>query len=322
MNVSLRQLKAFLGVVESGNFTKAAQRLHLSQAALSAAIRELESQLRARLFERTTRAVTLTQAGSAFVPTAHMIVSALETAALRVKELERKDVSEISVGFTPLMAAHVLPEALERFAAVAPSIHVDVVDGSPSEIQQLVESGSIDVGFGAFFAKASGLRQQAISASQLVVVFAAGRAAVPERFHWSDFRDEMLIALSQESPIQQLTEAALLHEQVTPVHRFTVNHLETAIALAEKGHGVAVIPSFAAAACRRFALQVRPIDPEVAFAFVQISRSGRPVPPAIDTFTKIFVDVASSFAPDASAHTGQSRAGRTRPRHSPKPIGT
>lgn len=322
MNVSLRQLKAFLGVAESGNFTKAAQRQHLSQAALSAAMRELESQLRARLFDRTTRAVKLTPAGSAFVPTAQMIVAALEGAALQMKELERKDASEISLGFTPLMAAHVLPEALERFAAVAPSIRVDVVDGSPSEILQLVESGSIDAGFGAFFAKASGLRQQAVSASQLVVVFAAGRAAVPARFHWSDFRDETLIALAEESPIQQLTEAALLREQITPARRFTVNYLETTIALAEKGHGVAVIPSFAAAACRRFAVQVRPIAPEVAFAFVQISRSGRPLAPVIDTFTQIFVEVASSYAPAASAHAGQSRAGRTRPRHSPKPIGT
>jgi DNA-binding transcriptional LysR family regulator len=302
MNVSLRQLKAFLGVAESGNFTKTAQRLHLSQAALSATIRELESQLRSRLFDRTTRAVELTEAGRAFWPTATLIVQEMESAAVRVKELERKDVSEISLGFTPLMASHVLPEVLERFAALAPAVAVDVVDASPLEIQQLVESGAIDAAYGAFFAKASGLRQQPILPSRLMVACALSRDPLPEHFGWHDLADEALISLQPDSPVQQLVDAALLSAQLTPRRRFTVNQLETAIALAEKDFGVAVIPSFAAAACRRYAVRVRPIVPSVAFEFSQISRAGRTVSPAIEGFARLFAEVTERFASGLAAH--------------------
>lgn len=302
MNVSLRQLKAFLAVADSGNFTKASQRLHLSQAALSAAIRELESQLRSRLFDRTTRAVELTEAGRGFLSTATLVVREIEAAALRVKELERQDVSEISLGFTPLMAAHVLPEVLERFAAAAPQVVVDVVDGSPLEIQQLVESGAIDAAYGAFFVKASGLRQQPILPSQLLVACSLARDPLPEQFHWGDLAGEALIALQADSPVQQLVDAALLREQLSPRQRFTVNQLETAIALAEKDFGVAVIPSFAAAACRRYAVRVRPIAPAVAFDYAQISRAGRPVSPAIEAFAKLFAEVTQRFASGLAAH--------------------
>ena len=74
MNLSLRQLKVFLGVAQAASFTKTAQRLHLSQAALSDNIRELETQLHFRLLDRTTRSVAQTEAGSMFLPTAAHIV--------------------------------------------------------------------------------------------------------------------------------------------------------------------------------------------------------------------------------------------------------
>jgi DNA-binding transcriptional LysR family regulator len=295
MNVSLRQLKAFLGVAESGNFTKTAQRLHLSQAALSATIRELESQLRSRLFDRTTRAVELTEAGRAFLPTAALIVREMEAGTLRVRELERKDVSRISVGFTPLMASQVLPEVIERFAVVAPTVSVDVVDAPPPDIQQLVEAGSVDAGYGAFFSKASGLRQQAILPSRLLVACALARP-LPEPLSWKDLGAHALIALQPWSPIEQLADERLRDEQVEPVRLWRVNHLETAIALAEKDFGVTVIPSFAAAACRRYAVRLQPILPAVEFDFCQITRAGRETPPAIDAFAKVFAEVAESFA--------------------------
>ena len=78
MNLSLKQLKVFLGVANASSFTKTAQSMHLSQAALSAIIRELETQLNCRLFERTTRTVALTEAGRLFYPTAMKIVETLE----------------------------------------------------------------------------------------------------------------------------------------------------------------------------------------------------------------------------------------------------
>jgi DNA-binding transcriptional LysR family regulator len=301
MNVSLRQLKAFLGVAESGNFTKTSQRLHLSQAALSATIRELESQLRTRLFDRTTRAVELTEAGRAFLPTAALIVREMETAAVEVTALGRKQMTEIRLGFTPLMAAHVVPEVLERFATASPSVLVEVVDSGPVELQQLVEDGHIDAAFGAFFAKVSGLRQHPILPSQLLVACSL-QEEPPEPFTWRCLTERPLIVLQADSPVQRLAEAQMQREQVSPTRRFTVNQLETAVALAEKGFGFAIIPSFAVAVCRRYAVRVRPLVPAVAFEFSQITRAGCEVSPATASFAMTFAEVMQTFATGWPAH--------------------
>ena len=90
MNLSLKQLKVFLGVANASSFTKTAQSLHLSQAALSAIIRELETQLDCRLFERTTRTVALTETGHLFYPTAMKIVDTLEKSVVELNELGRQ----------------------------------------------------------------------------------------------------------------------------------------------------------------------------------------------------------------------------------------
>jgi len=297
MNVSLRQLKAFLGVAESGNFTKTSQRLHMSQAALSATVRELESQLGSRLFDRTTRNVVLTEAGRALLPAAARIVADIESVSQQMNELGRKDVSEIKVGVTPLMAAHALPEALERFLAASPSVSVKVVDSSPADIQQQVESGQLDAGYGAFFAAASGLTLTPVLKWRLLAASATDHPGLRVPLGWSDLSEHRLIAVNEASPVQQLVDSHLRREGITPLDRWTVNQLETAIALAEKGFGLAVIPSFAAAACRRYAVRLRPIGDAQHYEFSQITRAGRALPPSIDAFAEAFtavIDVAST----------------------------
>jgi DNA-binding transcriptional LysR family regulator len=294
MNVTLRQLKAFLGVAESSNFTKTSQRLHMSQAALSATVRELESQLDCRLFDRTTRNVRLTPAGLAFLPTATLIVREMEEAATRVQELGRKDVSQLKLGFTPLMAAHVLPEALERFLAASPQVLVEVVDAGPVELQRAVEAGQLDAAYGAFFSKASGLRHEPVLRWKLLVAAAARLTELPVPFRWKDLERHRLIALHEMSPVQQLTDSYLQREQVTPAGRWTVNQLETAIAMAEKGFGLAVIPSFAAGACRRYDVGLRPVSPAADCEFSQITRAGRAAPATLAAFTAIFAAVVEA----------------------------
>jgi DNA-binding transcriptional LysR family regulator len=291
MNVSLRQLRAFIGVAESSNFTKTSQRLHMSQAALSATVRELESQLGCRLFDRTTRTVQLTAAGLAFLPTATLVVDELESAAARVQEVGRQDVAQVKLGFTPLMAAHVLPEAMERFHAAMPGVAVEVMDAGPIELQRAVESGRIDAAYGAFFSRASGLHHKPVLSWRLLVASSARETGLPVPFRWQDLARHRLIVLSDTSPVQQLVDEHLLKEGVAPAERWAVNQLETQIAMAEKGFGLAVIPSFAAGACRRYDVRLRPVSPAGEFEFSQIVRAGRAEPPPLARFVAVLTDV-------------------------------
>ncbi|MDX3905225.1 MAG: LysR family transcriptional regulator [Pigmentiphaga sp.] len=294
MNISLRQLRAFLGVAASGNFTRTAQRLHLSQAGLSATIRELESQLNTRLFERTTRAVVLTEAGKAFLPSAELVERELTAAAARLKEMGRQEGTALRLAFTPLMAANVVPETLKRFHAECPGVDVEIIAGSPLEIQQLAETGEIDAAFGAFFTKVSGLVRKPLASSGLLAVYAPSRfSPVPsapgeDDTTWEILRGQPYVALTGDSPIQQLAEEALFKYQVDIGARMAVQHLDTALGMAEQGFGIAIVPAFSQSACARYAVELRRISPAVKFDFSYVMRTGAPVPQTLARFAAIF----------------------------------
>jgi DNA-binding transcriptional LysR family regulator len=303
MNISLRQLRAFLGVAHSGSFTKTAQSLHLSQAALSAAIRGLETQLNIRLFERTTRAVVLTDAGREFLPTATLVENELNAAAVSLRSRERQEISTLRIGITPLIAAAIVPELLLRFAQSHPHIKVETLDDTPSDLQHEVESGALDAAFGAFFTKLSGLRHRTVLSSHLVAVYAPDQEGAPcgtrkasAQMQWEALDERTLICLHQESPIQQLVEEALHQHKLKATRRITVKHLETAVAMAEKNFGMAIIPSFAQSACARYAVECTALTPLVSFDFYCITRTGAVVPPALEDFCTLFEKLVSEKA--------------------------
>src|ERR1700754_4429740 len=110
MNLSLKQLKVFLGVANASSFTKTAQSMHLSQAALSAIIPELETQLQCRLHARTTRPVALTEAAGASYPPAPKLLETLENSVIELNELGPQKQESLLLGCTPIIAASLMPQ--------------------------------------------------------------------------------------------------------------------------------------------------------------------------------------------------------------------
>lgn len=293
MNLSLKQLKVFLGVASASSFTRTAQSMHLSQAALSAIIRELETQLGCRLLDRTTRAVSLTEAGRMFLPTAMKIVEMLEKSALDLNEYARHERSSLLIGCTPLIAASMMPAVLSRFAALQPSSEVVIVDATPSELQRMVEEGDLDAAFGAFFSKLSGIDQYPIFPTHLLAVSALDQAAFGGAYRqagagWRALDGVPLICLPKDNPLQRLIEATLSREEVNPGKRIVVGHLSTAIAMAQGGLGVAIMPSFCEHACRPYRVRLDALEPRVEFSFYRITRAGRGELALLDQFTDVF----------------------------------
>lgn len=297
MNLSLKQLKVFLGVANTSSFTKTAQAMHLSQAALSATIRELESQLNCRLFERTTRTVILTEAGHRFYPTANSAVQMLEKAAIELLELGRQKQASLFLGCTPMIAAGLMPQVLAQFARLYPASRVELVDSTPSELLKMVEEGDLDAAFGVFFSQLSGIDRVPIFPTRLVAVMSADDppgtlTSTQASISWRALEGLPLIALPKDSPLQRLVEVTLSKEEITMERRAVVGHMQTAIAMADGGMGIAIVPSFCEQLCRHFSVCVLPIVPEVEFSFYRITRSGRESLALLDEFTKIFVRAA------------------------------
>src|SRR5690606_736055 len=120
INLTFRQLKAFLLVARLGNFTRAAEQMYVTQAGLSIMMRELESQLDVRLFDRTTRFVTLTAAGEQFLPVAKRVIDELEESAAQLGALSAQTRRTLRIGVTPLASHNILPQPCQEVAQLPP----------------------------------------------------------------------------------------------------------------------------------------------------------------------------------------------------------
>jgi DNA-binding transcriptional LysR family regulator len=289
LNLNLRQLKAFLGVAETRNFTRTAQKLHLSQAALSASIRELEGQLGCRLFERTTRSVDLTSAGLELLPVATAVVSSLETVTSQLRQREQQGVSRLRLGFTPMLASNVVPEVLDEFQRQFPSVKLDVVDAAPHELIQQVEADELDAAFGAYSQKISGMSQLQITPATLMLVYTDQFSAIGKRITWTQVFDYPLIGLTDKSPIQKLVNSMAKKVGADIQSRMVVAQLETALGMVEKGFGVSVFPSFAQTACKRYNVRTADIYPPVSINYFRIMKAGKDAGAPVDGMTQLLM---------------------------------
>lgn len=290
MNFSFRQLKAFAAVAQLSSFTKAAEQLHITQAGLSAMVRELEAQTGCRLFERTTRTVALTAAGRRLLPVAQRTLEDLGSALADLDAIEWQARNRIRVGVTPLIACSVIPYVLQRFRECQPAIAVDVVDLDRAEIRRAVEHGELDAGFGAFFNRESGIRRRAIFPSHLVL--ATPLPGRPRRVKWSEIDSASLISLPAHNAIQKTVDRHMRLDAERARERRVVTHLETAMAMVEAGLGVAVMPSFAALASDRWKVRFSSIQPVVKLDYYCITRAGRGSSAAVDAFSETFAETA------------------------------
>nr|WP_314630076.1 LysR family transcriptional regulator [uncultured Noviherbaspirillum sp.] len=311
MNVTQRQMQAFLAVARLGSFTRAAERLHITQSGLSAMMRDLETQLRCRLFDRTTRSVSLTAEGLQLVPVAGRIVSELASVSDVINRISSSAQRTLTVGVTPIIAACVMPAAITAFNRAYPEIGVRIRDISRQAIQDGVAGGELDAGFGAFFKATSGIERTPLAdfalayvspASPLAGTAKAGkRGKGAARITWSTLQDKPLIGLPSGNPVQALIEDQLRligrGDEDRPVHE----NFQTLMAMVEAGFGVAVLPSFVAPACRRYGVQISVLtEPVVSLSFYEITKKGRSRPEALSALADaVRAEFAAHAAPDS-----------------------
>lgn len=278
MNLSQRQIRAFLAIARLQSFTRAAEQLQISQAGLSSMLRDVEDQLDCRLFDRTTRSVSLTAQGRAFVPVAERVISELDAAAVTLRHLSDIRQGVLTVGATPFVAGCLMPAACCEFARTHPGIAVQVNDLERDEIQQRVRAGEIDVGFGVFMESTSSIRRRPLVQTNLVLVSRRRPKASlwSDPITWSSLRQAQLIGLPAANPIQQLVNASVGGLAPDATRTGTVNTFYTILAMVEAGMGSAVLPAFVAAASHRFSVSLAPLlRPAAPLNFYEITKKGR-----------------------------------------------
>ncbi|HSW20416.1 MAG TPA: LysR family transcriptional regulator [Ramlibacter sp.] len=246
MNVTLRQLRAFVLVARLGNFTRAAQAMHVTQSALSLLVRELEGAIDSRLFDRTTRAVTLTAAGSDFFPRAERVLAELESALAGVDSLTARERGRVVVAAPLVLSSTYLPPILAAFGAQYPGIEVVLQDTLPNQVLPLVRSGAADVGIGTFASDEVDIQRTLLFSEAMAAAFPARHAfARLQQLTWADIAQEPVLALGRGSVFRDLTEAGFAAAGLVLKPAREANYAGSLIGMVDAGLGVAILPGYA-----------------------------------------------------------------------------
>jgi len=285
-NVTLRQLHAFATLAETCNFTAAAKQVHITQSALSALVRELEEEVGARLFDRTTRSVTLTGAALELLPVAQRVLHDLHDGLAVMRDLSLKRRGCVTVAVTPMLAASFMPALCARFGRQFPGLRMVVRDRLAADNINSVRSGEADLAIGNFGPVSEDMRLTLLEGSRVGLVISCGhRLARLRGVKWGELATEPLILLSQESAFRQVVGQALLRAGVMQPPAYEVAYMGTAIGLAQAGLGVALCPSHVTQTLdRKRACFVPMVDPAVTEGIHIATMTGRSLTPAAQAF--------------------------------------
>lgn len=237
MNVSFRQLRAFVLIAESSSFTRTAELLHLSQPALSYTIRKLEDSLGLQLLARNTRMVELTPAGRHFLTQARRMLRDMEDAVRDARETLALTRGSIRLGALPTAAASFLPPAIAAFAQLYPGIEIHLRDGRAGEILGWLQSGEVEAGITSSPAEGLSLNFEPLLDDNLVLLV---QEDAKRRSQWQRLP---YIALTPDTSIRPLADAALRHLGMQPTPVWEVAHMSSVVALVREGLGFSLLPA-------------------------------------------------------------------------------
>lgn len=292
MNLSTRQLEAFLLVARLASFTRAAEHAHMTQAGLSAAIRDLENQFSCRLFDRTTRSVRLTVEGRALLPFAERITNELHAAADAVQASAAESRSILTIAVTPIAATTLIAGACREFNARMPEVEVRIHDVQQTEIQRLVEAGEVDIGLTIFLKPASNIDALSLMSFRLMCI--APRHTLKTRagktvreLRWQDLPDMTLITLPSTTQLQPVIDMHLMHNASFKGQRISYNSMQTILAMVAGGQGMAILPSMVLPACDPAQVDIAYLHhPMVRLPFFRIARKGAQLPESVAIFVE------------------------------------
>jgi LysR family carnitine catabolism transcriptional activator len=242
VNVTLRQLRAFLAVAEAGHFTRAAAFLGLSQSSVSTLVRELEENLELRLFDRHTRMLRLTDAGAEILPLARKAVADLDSVVGSSRAIATVRRGRVSVAASSVQAALLMPRFIRLFVEDHPGVQVVLRDAAQHEVPDLVRSGEVDFGLGTASASTHDLATQVFASETFCALLPPEHPLQRKReLAWRDLVPLPLIGPAAGNPLREQLDFALARENIALVRRYEVQLPLTIVGMVAGGLGVGVV---------------------------------------------------------------------------------
>lgn len=245
MNITVKQLKAFVAVAKTRSFAEAAELVYLSQPALSISIKNLEEAVGGALLARTTRTLALTPEGEAFYPVAERLLADWDDAMLELHNLFSLKRGKLTVAAMPSFASYQLPTVIGAYRERYPAINVTVQDVVAETVLDMVRSGRVEIGI-AFDPgrEMEDLNFETLFDDRFVVALPPGHSLLADNaLSWNQLQPFSFIALQRPSSIRELIDRTLGENSLKPNIQFESHQLVTIIRMVVCGLGVSVVPS-------------------------------------------------------------------------------
>ena len=244
--MELRHLRYFVAVAEELHFRRAAERLHVAQPAVSEQVRKLEEELGVRLFDRTHRSVSLTDAGSALLREARRVLEQAESARQAARSARGRTGSMLRIGYVAASLPASVPRTLQALTSALPSLEISLEPGAGLELVDQVRAGKLDAAVVSLPTPAHGLRITDLGEQRAVAVFRVGHDhAVKPSVRLEQIAPQRIIVLPRDAdrPFYDAVIAACRDALVSPtLVEIPDGQVERALLAVASGTGMAVLP--------------------------------------------------------------------------------
>ena len=244
MNITLKQIRAFLAIAQVKSFAEACELLHISQPALSVTIKNLEATIGGQLFSRSTRALALTPEGQQFLPIAKRLLTDFDTALVELHESFALKRGNLSFAAMPSFASTLLPKQLVDFNSQYPAVKVKVHDVIAEDAVAMVRSGKVEFAISFDPGNSDDLNFETLFTDKFIAVFPQSHPlANTKNIQWQQLSQYPFITLQRPSSIRLLLDDTLAKEGIFLDITFEANQLATVVQMVANDLGISVIPS-------------------------------------------------------------------------------
>lgn len=241
--IELRQLKYFLAVSKELHFTKAAEKLNISQPSLSQQIRALEHELGMPLFDRIGKKISLTEAGKILLLHTKTIFREIEQARSAIQDLNGLQHGSLTIGSLLTVVNYLLPPAILNFNKLYPNIELSVLGLRTGDIREKLLQNELDIGITFLPVQDKEIVSLPLYKSELTLVVPTGHT-LTERSHISivELQDYPLILLPKNFFLTELITSHCQQFDFTPKPILEISTMESLVQMVSKGMGITVLP--------------------------------------------------------------------------------
>ncbi len=322
--MQLHQLRYVVALAEEGQFVKAAGRLRVAQPSISAAVRALEVELGATLFDRSRHGALPTAAGEAFLPWARQALADCDAGVAAVEALGGLQRGRVTLGATPSLTTTLLPAVVADFRRAHPGVELVVDEAGSGDLVVRLEDNLVDVALIILPVAGSWLDTRVIGEEELVLAVPAGHElAHRDEVAVAELREVALVMFRVGYDLREVTLAACRSAGFRPAFAVEGLEMDGVLAMAAAGVGAAVVPASALPAAGGL-VAVPFAGRELTRRIGVARRRDRTVSSAVGALVeRIEAHLGAGHPPagQRSAGSAPAPAGRRGPERSPQPLG-